>query len=121
MRKQAEHPGEDHPIDVVDRGERVRVTAGGARLAETDRAKIMYEAGCAPVTYIPRDDVAMDRLAPHAKRTHCPYKGEAAYYRLAEGEAPLAWSYEAPYPWMEAIAGYLAFDPRAVDAIEAPG
>jgi len=118
MSKQAREPDSNHPIDVVDCPERITVTAGGVSLAESARAKVMYEAGCDPVAYIPRADVAMARLTPHAKRTHCPYKGKAVYYALNEDEPPVAWSYEAPYPWMAAIEGYLAFDPDAVDAIE---
>jgi hypothetical protein len=46
------------------------------------------------------------------RTTHCPYKGDAAYYTvLMDGQFAenAVWTYEEPYPAMEQIRGRLAF------------
>jgi uncharacterized protein (DUF427 family) len=114
-------PGPDHPITIGPASGRVTVRAGGAVIASSDRALALREANYPPVLYIPREDVAMDRLRRTDQYTHCPYKGDCAYFSVAaagpQGENA-AWSYESPYPAVAAIAGHLAFYPDRVDAIE---
>ena len=114
-------PGPDHPIDVAPAPHPVRVRLGGEVVAETTRALSVREASYPPVLYIPREDARMDLLERTARRTHCPYKGEASYYSISAGgrrAENAVWSYEAPFPAMAAIAGHLAFYPDRVDAIE---
>lgn len=114
-------PGPDHPITIEPNPRKVRVTFAGRLVAETTRALILREAALPPVLYIPREDAGMALLRPSPHRTHCPYKGDASYFSIEAGErvsADAAWSYEAPYPAMAAIAGHLAFYPGRVDAIE---
>lgn len=114
-------PGPDHPIAVTPNPRRIRVTFNGAVVAETSRALMLREAGYPPVHYIPREDAAMALLRRSPHRTHCPYKGDAAYYSIeANGRRAenAIWSYEAPYPAVAAIAGHLAFYPDRVDRIE---
>jgi uncharacterized protein (DUF427 family) len=56
-----------------------------------------------------------------AHTTHCPYKGDAAYYSLSvDGRTAenAVWSYEAPYPAMASIKEHLAFYPDRVERIE---
>jgi uncharacterized protein (DUF427 family) len=114
-------PGPDHPITIGPAGGHVTVRAGGAVIASSARALVLREAAYPPVLYIPREDVAMDRLERTARVTHCPYKGECAYFSVtAAGPAGAnaAWSYESPYPAVAAIRGHLAFYPDRVDAID---
>ena len=114
-------PGPDHPITIEPAAGRVTVRAGGAIVASSDRALVLREASYPPVLYIPRADVAMDRLQRTDHATHCPYKGDCAYFSVPDAGARgtnAAWSYEAPYPAVAAIAGYVAFYPDRVDAIE---
>ena len=114
-------PGPDHPIAIAPAGRRVTVRAGGTVIAASDRALALREADYPPVLYIPRADVAMDRLRRTDHATHCPYKGDCAYYSVADAGARgtnAAWTYEAPYPAVAAIAGYLAFYPDRVDGID---
>jgi uncharacterized protein (DUF427 family) len=63
----------------------------------------------------------MTQLAPSARRTFCPYKGDCSYFRKAADDpeaTPVAWSYEAPGTRAAApIAGHLAFYPDRVDSI----
>jgi uncharacterized protein (DUF427 family) len=63
----------------------------------------------------------MARLARTQHATHCPYKGDAAYYTLvANGRTSenAVWTYEAPYPAVAEIKDRLAFYPSRVDRIE---
>ena len=114
-------PGPDHPIAIVPNPRRVRVILGGAVVAETTRALTLTESTYPPVQYVPREDARMDLFSRTARRTHCPYKGDASYFTLAVGgetRPDAVWSYEAPFPAVAAIAGHLAFYPDRVDTIE---
>lgn len=114
-------PGPDHPIGIAPHGKRVRVVLGGAIVAESDAALRLEENRYPPVFYIPRADVAMDLLDPSARRSHCPYKGDASWFTVSGHgmEArDAAWSYETPFPAVAPIAGHIAFDRAKVDAIE---
>jgi uncharacterized protein (DUF427 family) len=116
------NPGPDHPITIEPNPRRVVVRLGGHALADTRRALTLREAGHAPVQYIPREDVDTALLRPSAHRTRCPWKGEATHVSVAlpggRRAENAAWSYEAPFPAVAAIAGHLAFYPGRVDAIE---
>jgi uncharacterized protein (DUF427 family) len=114
-------PGPDHPITVAPNPNRIVVTLGGRTIAESTRALTMQESTYPPVHYIPREDVDMALLEYTAHATHCPYKGDAAYYSIAvDGHAAenAVWTYEAPYDAVATIKGHLAFYPKKVDAIE---
>lgn len=114
-------PGPDHPITIASNPRRVRVTSQGRIVADTARALILKEASYPAVQYIPREDADMTLLARTAHKTYCPYKGDCSYYSLQIGGKTVenaVWSYEAPYPAMQQIAGHLAFYPNRVDSIE---
>jgi uncharacterized protein (DUF427 family) len=62
--------------------------------------------------YFPRESVRMDLLRRSANRTRCPWKGEATYYSLRDGEQSLddaAWSYEKPKSRARVIKDCMAF------------
>ena len=114
-------PGPDHPIDIEPNPNRIRVTFNGRTVADTTRAVTLREASYKPVLYVPREDADMAVFQRTDRSTHCPYKGEAAYYSLQVGDRVAenaVWSYEQPFPAMTEIAGRLAFYPDRVDAIE---
>ncbi len=114
-------PDASHPISIAPANHRVRILHGGRVIADTRRALALQEASYPVVHYIPREDVDMGALSRTDHATHCPYKGDAAYYSIAiEGRtAPNAiWSYETPFPAVREIAGLLAFYPQRVDSIE---
>ena len=123
------HP--EHRIEIDAERVALRVTWGGELLAETTRGLELREGRYPPVVYVPRDDVRMDRLRRSDHTTHCPFKGDATYFDVAEdlaeasgdasgGQAEIAWSYETPFDQMEAIRDHLAFYPDRV-RIERPG
>ena len=108
-------------ITIAPNPNRVIVRVGGAIVADTTRALVMRAPGTPDQPYIPREDVDMTRLVRTDLVTHCPYKGDAAYWSIRSGPRTVenaVWSYEAPYDEMAPIKGYLAFYPDRVDAIE---
>ena len=108
-------------ITIAPNPNRVIVRLGGAVIADTTRALVMRAPGTADQSYIPRDDVDMTRLVRTDLVTHCPYKGDAAYWSIRSGPRTVenaVWSYEVPYDDMAPIKGYLAFYGDRVDAIE---
>ncbi len=114
-------PGPDHPITTTHNSNHVVVTVAGHVIADTHDALTLKEASYPPVLYIPRKDANMALLKPTEHTTYCPYKGDASYFTISvDGReaANAVWSYEHPHPAMVAIAGYLAFYPDRVDAIE---
>ncbi|KQP11762.1 DUF427 domain-containing protein [Methylobacterium sp. Leaf93] len=114
-------PGPDHPITIETSHRRVRVILAGTVIAESDAALVLREASYGPVYYLPRVDARWERFTPSARRSHCPYKGEASYYTLTVGDTvrtDAVWSYEAPFPAVAEIKDHLAFYPDRVDAIE---
>lgn len=91
---------------------RIRVLAGDTVIADSRNAIELRETDYPPRFYLPREDVAMDRLQESKTATHCPFKGDATYYNLLLEDrtiADAAWSYEEPFADMEAIRGHLAF------------
>jgi uncharacterized protein (DUF427 family) len=114
-------PGPDHPITIEPNRKRVRVVFNGRVVADTARAVTLRETNLRPVHYIPRADADMRLLVRSAHATHCPYKGDAAYYSLTvDGRTAenAVWSYETPYPAMAPIKEHLAFYLARVDRIE---
>jgi uncharacterized protein (DUF427 family) len=117
-------PGPDHPITIVPNPQRVRVIFNGCVVAETNRALTLKEASLRPVQYVPREDADMELFVRTGHATHCPYKGEAAYYSLnVDGHRAenAVWTYEEPYPAVAEIKDRLAFYPDRVDLIEEAG
>ncbi len=114
-------PGADHPISITPHSGRVRVLFNGSVVADSNRAVALHEKSYPPRYYIPREDAQVTLFERTAHTSHCPYKGDAAYYSIRVGERVsdnAIWSYEHPYPAVAEIAGRLAFYPDRVDAIE---
>lgn len=114
-------PGPDHPITIEKNPNRVVVTLGGQVLADTCNALTLREAKYPAVQYIPRADVDMARLIRTEHMTYCPFKGDCSYYSLPGGDERginAVWTYEAPFPAVEAIRDHLAFYPDRVEITE---
>jgi uncharacterized protein (DUF427 family) len=114
-------PGPDHPITITANPKRVRALFEGHEIADSGAALTLQEANYPPVQYFPRADVAMDFLGRTPRSTHCPYKGDAAYFTIARDGVVAenkVWTYEEPYEAVAAIRGYLAFYADAVEIVE---
>ena len=98
--------------------ERLRVIVRGEVLAETTKGLRVLETAGPPVYYFPRADVRMERLEPTPHRTFCEWKGDASYFSYVRDDDRIpnvAWTYQAPLPDFESIAGHLAFYAQLVD------
>lgn len=114
-------PGPDHPITVEPAKRRWRALFAGHVIADSNDAMVLQEANYPAVTYFPREDVAMEYMARTERRTHCPYKGDAAYYTLQmDGQFAenAVWTYEEPFEAMGAISGRIAFYTDRVEVYE---
>ena len=114
-------PGPDHPITLERARRPWRVTFAGETIAESTAAVVLNEAHYPARIYFPRADVAMDRLERTDNASHCPYKGDAAYYSVRVGDRVAenaVWTYETPYPAMAAIEGMVSFYPDRVEIVE---
>ncbi|MDX2224182.1 MAG: DUF427 domain-containing protein [Rhodospirillaceae bacterium] len=84
----------------------------GRVIADSARAIVLAETRHNPVIYFPRADVRMDLLQRSTHRTHCPFKGDASYFTLADGAERAenaVWSYESPIPAVASIKDHVAF------------
>jgi len=110
----------DHPITIEPIAGTVSVVWRGRPLGRTNRALELKESGYKPVVYIPRSDVDMTVFKRTDRVTTCPYKGEANYYSLVDGDVRddnAVWTYEKPKADVEEIAGHLAFYPHYAEIV----
>jgi uncharacterized protein (DUF427 family) len=118
------HPRDPyHRIDVLDTSRHVKVSLDGEPLADTTRARVLFETGLPPRWYIPAEDVRSELLVESDGRTGCAYKGFASYWSVRIGdrtEEDLVWTYREPRREVEPIAGYVAFFNERTD-IEVDG
>jgi len=111
-------------VDVIASSRPVKVIVGGGTVAETRRARFLFETRLPTRYYIPPEDVRMDLLVPSEKVTACPYKGKARYWSVKIGDKvfpDLVWSYPDPIAECPKIKGHLSFFNEQVDAILVDG
>jgi len=102
------HPRDPyHRVDTRASGRHVRIERDGVLLAESTRPVLLFETNLPTRYYLPREDVRAE-ARPSAKRTFCPYKGQASYLSF-EVSDDLAWYYPEPLPDIVAIAGLVSF------------
>ena len=105
-------------IDVHKSSRHIRVSRDGIVLADTRRARILFETALPPRYYIPPEDVRTELLVPSETRTRCAYKGSAPHWSVQIGERlveDLVWSYPAPEHDAEPIRDLLCFYGERVD------
>src|SRR5437763_1508947 len=103
---------------------RVRVLVEGQVVAETRRARFLFETRLPTRYYIPPEDVRVELLVPSETATRCPYKGKARYHSVKIGDKvfnDLVWTYPDPIPECPKIKGYLCFFNEQVDEIRVDG
>ena len=109
------HPRDPfHAMEILRTSRVVRVEVDGRLLAESRRARLLFEGTLLPVrAYLPREDVRVE-LFPSARESQCAYKGRARYWSV-DGHADIAWTYEEPLRGAELITGLVAFFNERVD------
>jgi uncharacterized protein (DUF427 family) len=109
------HPRDPYTrIDIYRTTRRVRVLLGGEEVADSVRAKMLFETGLPPRYYFPPDDVRLDLLEPSPKLTRCAYKGVASHFH-ALGHDDVAWTYPDPQHDAEPVRDLIAFYNERVD------
>jgi uncharacterized protein (DUF427 family) len=113
----AERP--DYRVDILARRNRVTASVGGQLLADSRRCLLVDEQDHGLVFYFPAEDVRLELFVPDDRTSVCPFKGLATYrrYHRDDGDDVYAWSYEAPFPEVARLAGYVAFFQDAVDVV----
>ncbi len=101
-----------HTLYFEDTPKRVRAVFAGETVADSRRARLLFETAIMPVYYFPEEDVRMNLLTATDHTTHCPFKGDASYWTIKAGDAEaenVAWAYPDPQPESAWLDGYVAF------------
>ena len=107
-----------HRVDVLDASRHIVVALGGEVLADSTRARVLFETALPARWYLPAEDVRGDLLEPMDLTTGCAYKGFARYWslRTADGAvSALAWTYDEPRREVAPIRGMRCFFDERVD------
>ncbi len=107
------------PPRLEDVDQSIRVIFNGIVLAETQSAKRVLETSHPPFYYIPPEDVKLEYLIQHSKKTFCEWKGWACYYDVSVGDQSVThavWQYLNPTPRFIPIKGYYSFYAHLMDA-----
>jgi uncharacterized protein (DUF427 family) len=115
------HPRDPYQrIDVLPSSRQVRIERDGVVLAETGRARLLFETGLPVRYYLPAEDVRVP-LRDSALTTICSYKGVASYQsvELPDGTVldDLVWHYPDPFNDAVPVKDLLAFYDEKVDVI----
>ena len=118
------HPRDPyHRCDVVHSDRHVTIRVDGEVVAQSDRARLLFETGLPPRYYLPAEDVEVSLLEDSDTLTACPYKGTTSrYHSIRIGDRLLEdaiWVYDDPHDEVRAVAGLLAFydDKAHIEAI----
>ena len=101
-----------HTIELEPHIGTAKVLWKGKVIAESTQAVKLLERKHNAVFYFPKDDVRMDLMERTDHATHCPYKGEASYWTLRDGDdvaENAVWAYESPIEAVSGIESLTAF------------
>jgi uncharacterized protein (DUF427 family) len=90
---------------------RVRALLGGEVVLDTRRGQLLHETGHLPQLYVPEADVSFDLLERSDHTSHCPFKGDAVYWTVRNGNRVArnaAWSYPEPLDSVQWLGGLVA-------------
>jgi uncharacterized protein (DUF427 family) len=114
---QVDGPG--HLLFWHDFPRRVRALFGNQVVLDSQNAKLLHESNLLPQLYVPRADVREDLLEPSSHQTHCPFKGDAAYWSVRVGDRlaeNAVWSYPTPVDAANWLKGHVALYWSSMDA-----
>jgi uncharacterized protein (DUF427 family) len=102
----------DHLLYLEPSPKRIRIVFAGETIADSRKAKLLFETAHLPVYYLPREDVRQDLLEPTDRSSHCPVKGDASYWSVVVGDRRAenaVWGYPAPLTSSSWLLGHQAF------------
>ena len=105
-------------IDILGSSRTIRVEVDGVVVAESDRARFLFETNLPVRYYLPKTDVRFEYLEATGTATQCPYKGTARYWSvntIGETHHDVVWGYDSPLPESQLIAGFVAFYNEKLD------
>jgi uncharacterized protein (DUF427 family) len=113
------HPRDPYArIDVYPTSRHIRILLDGEVLADTVRAKALFESNLPTRWYIPPDDVRTDLLETSGTRTRCAYKGSASHFHARIGDTvheDVAWTYADPQHDADQVRDSISFYNERVD------
>lgn len=104
--------GPAHRLLLTPFPRRVRAALGAATVFDTERGQLLHESNLLPVLYVPEADVDASLLERTDHTTHCPFKGDAAYWTVRSGDRRAEnamWAYPEPVESASWLAGLVAF------------
>ena len=115
------HPRDPYKrIDVLPSSRHIRIERDGVVLAETDRARLLFETSLPIRYYLPAEDVRVP-LRDSGLRTICAYKGEASYksVEMPDGTVldDVIWYYPDPLNDAVPVRDLVAFYDEKVDVV----
>jgi uncharacterized protein (DUF427 family) len=105
------------PPAVEPSADRITIELGGVLVADTRNAFRVLETSHPPVYYLPPDAFVVP-VHEAGGLSMCEFKGMAHYLTIAAGDriaVRSAWTYPAPWPGYELLAGYVAVYPSKMD------
>jgi uncharacterized protein (DUF427 family) len=112
------HPHDPYArIDIRQTAQHIEFALDGVAIADTHRAKALYETYLPVRYYLPPQDVLV-AMKPSSTVTVCAYKGRAIYYSpVAAGKelTDFAWSYGDPLVDALEVRDYIAFFDEKLD------
>jgi uncharacterized protein (DUF427 family) len=97
---------------------RIRALVDGHAVLDSLRGKLLHESNLLPRYYLPLEDMDERYLEPSDHTTHCPFKGDAAYFDLVVGERRIenaVWHYPEPIDQASWLRGYASVYTEAPD------
>ncbi|KAF9738946.1 hypothetical protein PMIN06_003563 [Paraphaeosphaeria minitans] len=95
---------------------RATATVNGIQVATTDTWEVVDGN-----IYFPPSSITSSAFTPTRTSTHCPYKGDAAYYSVTTNKTEVkdaAWYYPDPLPAYRKIKDHVAFYKGKADVKE---
>jgi uncharacterized protein (DUF427 family) len=103
--------GPAHKLLMTAFPRRVRAEVSGEIVLDSTRVRLLHETGIPARLYVPFEDVRDDLLHPTPTVTHCPFKGDAAYWSVRVGDRVVGdafWGYLDPKPEARWLKGLVA-------------
>ncbi|RJT79315.1 DUF427 domain-containing protein [Arthrobacter cheniae] len=114
------HPHDPYGrIDIRGTSRHVQLMLDGHILADTTRARMLFETNLPARYYLPIEDVVVP-LETSPTRSMCSYKGRATWYSAIIGDRrvdDIAWQYEHPLSDAADVQDYVAFLDERLDLV----
>ncbi len=105
-------------ITVAPSDKEIEVRFAGEVIASSANALALKEGDYPAVYYLPPHDVNGAYLSQTDHQTHCPWKGDAAYWSVevnGDRAENAVWAYPEPKEDVKEIEGYMAFYPSKLE------